>query len=346
MSLWHPKGAELSIESRLKNILRSAANIHRPGRAPDILLFATPRGGSTWLMEIIASQPGMKFYDEPLSPRRNNVALSGVVPNFESIMHDTGDSARIIGFLTELQAGRHRYMNPPPFRRHYRFLTDRIIFKIHEIEHLMVEAQRALGAQVVYLLRHPIATSISRDQTPRLEQLLNCSYHAAVLDNSVRHAEITALARTGSFFERKVISWCFENLVALRRLQPTWLYVSYEELVLNPERSCDLLIDRLGLRDREAMLESFDRPAANIQLSRDETLAALRSPDARRRRHRLVSKWQGKVSDAERGQAAQILGLFDIDAYDASDVLPAERFLHFSDTRAILQSGSLDAAES
>ena len=336
----------MSLRIRFANAVKSIANSHRPGLAPDIFLFATPRGGSTWMMEIIASQPGLKFYDEPLSPRRENVAFSGVVPSWEALMPDTGDPARVIAFLKELQAGRHGYMNPPPFRRNHRYFTNRVVFKIHEIEHLMVEAQRALGAQVVYLLRHPIATSISRDQTPRLEQLLNCSYHAAVLDNSVRHAEITALARTGSFFERKVISWCFENLVALRRPQPTWLYVSYEELVLNPERSCDLLMDRLGLRDREAMLESFDRPAANIQLSRDETLAALRSPDACRRRHRLVSKWQGKVSDAERGQAAQILGLFDIDAYDASDVLPAERFLHFSDTRAILQSGSLDAAES
>jgi hypothetical protein len=336
----------LSIESRLKDGLRTVANVHRPDTAPDILLFATPRGGSTWLMEIIASQPGMKFYDEPLSPRRENVARSGVVPNWEALMHDTGDSVRIIGFLKELQAGRHGYMNPAPFRRHHRFLTSRIVFKIHEIEHLMVEAEQALGAQVVYLLRHPIATSISRDQAPRLEQFLTCRFHTAMLNDPERHAEIIGRARTGSFFERKMISWCYENLVALRRPQASWLYVSYEELVLNPERSCDLLMQRLGLSDREAMLEAFDRPAANIKLSRDETLAALRSPDARRRRHQLVSKWLDKVSDAEREQASVILRLFDIDAYCVRDVLPVDRFLHFAETRAVLQSGLPDATRS
>lgn len=296
-------------------------------------------------MEIIASQPGMKYYDEPLSPRRDNVAQSGVVPDWETLMHDTGDSSKIIGFLQELQRGRHGYMNPPPFRRHHRFLTNRIVFKIHEIEHLMVEAEHALGAHVVYLFRHPVATSLSRDQAPRLDLFLQCSFHAALLGDPARSADIADLARTGSFFERKMISWCFENLFALLRPQPSWLYVSYEELVLNPERSCDLLMQSLGLSDREAMFESFDRPAANIKMSRDETLVALRSPDARRRRYRLVSKWQDKIPTEARVQAGRVLQLFGLDAYDACEILPAARLLHFDDTATILREDAASAAD-
>jgi hypothetical protein len=87
------------------------------------------------------------------------------------------------------------------------------------------------------------------------------------------------------------------------------------------------------------MLEAFDRPAANIRMSHDDTMAALRSPDARRRRHRLATKWMDEVSIEQREQAAEILDLFGIDAYDADHALSAVRFLHFDDTPAILQEG-------
>lgn len=326
----------MNIRRLLANAVKTAANLHRPGSAPDIFLFATPRGGSTWTMEIIASQPGFKFYDEPLSPRRENVALSGVVPSWGALMPDTGNSARIIAFLRELQDGKHGYMNPPPFRRNHRYFTNRIVFKIHEIEHLMADVERKCGGQIVYLLRHPIATSISRELLPRLDLFLKCSHHARLLDDPGAHDRISALAAEGTHYQRAVISWCYENLVALRQPGATWLYVTYEELVLNPERSSKLLMQRLQLTDRTAMLQAFDQPATNIQLSHEHTLAALRTADARRRRHRLVTKWMDQVSEEQRRQSAEVLDLFKIDVYRVDSPIADQRFIHFDDTAHIL----------
>jgi hypothetical protein len=85
-------------------------------------------------------------------------------------------------------------------------------------------------------------------------------------------------------------------------------------------------------------LQAFERPASNIQLSHEETLAALNSPDARQRRHRLVTKWQKAVSSLQCAEAEHVLGLFKVDAYDVRSPLAAARFLHFDDTEAILES--------
>ena len=252
-------------------------------------------------------------------------------------MPDTGDADQIIGFLQGLQAGRYGFMNPTPFRRHHRLFTNRIVFKIHEIEHLMDEITRRCSTQVVYLLRHPIATSISRHVLPRLELFLACQYHTALLNDPVCHAEIVSMAANGNFFQRAIISWCYENLVALRSPGVDWLFVTYEELVLNPERSCDLLMSRLQLSDRTAMLQAFERPAANIELSHEQTLEALHNADARQRRYRLVTKWQDEVSPQQCAQAEQVLALFRVDAYDVRSPLAARRFLHFDDTEAILE---------
>jgi len=330
------RGAGIGLSRRLRLLVKACANIHRRGPLPDIFLFATPRSGSTWLMEIIASQPGIKYYDEPLNPRRENVAYGGLFPDYTTLMPDTGDPERIITYLRELQTGRHRYMNPPPFRRNHRFFTNRIVFKIHEIEHLMDRVAHDCGGQLVYLLRHPIANSISRTVQPRLDLFLDSPYYCELAGDAARIREIRSLAAAGSPLQRAVISWCFENLTAFRTPNTDRLLVTYEELVLNPVKSCDLLMQRLELPHRDTMLASFERPAINIRMSRAETIEAMNSPDAGKKRMRLVSKWQQMVTPEQCGEVARVLDVFGIDAYVASDVLASRRYLLFANTPELL----------
>jgi hypothetical protein len=289
-------------------------------------------------MEIIASQPGIKFFDEPLSPRRANVAYSGLFPNYDALMPGTGDTDLIIGFLRDLQAGRRGHMNPTPFQRNHRFFTHRALFKIHEIEHLMSEVEQRCNISLVYLLRHPIATSISRHTLPRLDLFLSSPYYSELLGNAALLAEVRTLASRGSPLQRAVVSWCYENLIALTQPGQGWLFVTYEELVLNPVRSCELLLSRLDLPDRHAMLSAFERPAANITMSHAETLEAMGSPDARQRRYKLVTKWMNQISERDIADAAQVLSMFRVDAYRASSPLPAPRYLHFDNTPHLLSA--------
>lgn len=326
----------IGLPRRLKLLVKSWANIHRRGARPDIFLFATPRSGSTWLMEIIASQPGFKYYDEPLNPRRENVQFGNLFPDFAVLMPDARQDDRIIAYLRELQAGRHGYMNPAPFRRNHRLFTDRIVFKIHEVEHLMDRAARECGGRLVYLLRHPIANSISRTVQPRLEHFLRSTYHAGLVGDESRRAAIRRLALSGTPLQRAVVSWCYENLETLRHPDESRLVVTYEELVLNPVAACDLLLRRLELDDREAMLASFERPAINIRMSHAATLAAMASADAGQKRIRLVTKWRERIDARQVADTAEVLAAFGIDAYDPAEPLAKPALLHFADTPALL----------
>jgi len=328
----------------IKFALRAAGNVHRKGSHRDIFLFATPRGGSTWLMEILASQPGIKFFDEPLSPRRpyaSRVGLNG----WEQLMPETADTEWILSFLQALQRGEFGLLNPTPFSRNHRFFTDRCVFKIHEIEHLIDTVARRCDAQVVYLLRHPIATSISRNALPRLPLFLTSRHYAQLLGDSADLAEIKHLGETGSHFEKAIVSWCFENIEALRYRRFEGLLVTYEELVLNPERSCDLLIEHFSFTDRAAMWNAFERPAKNIGMSHKQTLDVMHSRDAHARRLGLVTKWRKRVSPEQIEQAANILRLFKIDAYRADEDLAQPSYLLFSDTRELLAADGAQYAE-
>jgi len=330
----------IGLSRRLRLLVKSCANVHRRGARPDVFVFATPRSGSTWLMEIIASQPGFKYYDEPLNPRRENVRYGGLFPDYAALMPDARQDERIIGYLKDLQAGRHGYMNPAPCRRNHRFFTDRIVFKIHEVEHLMDRAARECGGRLVYLLRHPIANSISRTVQPRLEHFLRSDYHAGLVGDAARSSAIRRLALSGSPLQRAVVSWCFENLQTLRHPDDARLVVTYEELVLNPMKASELLIRHLELDDHEAMIASFERPAINIRMSHAETLAAMASADAGEKRIRLVTKWRKRIVPGQVADTAEVLAAFGIDAYDPAQSLAKPALLHFADTPSLLETAT------
>ena len=62
--------SEYSFRDMTKSLVKEAivkiANVHRKGLKKDILVFAGRRSGSTWLMDLLYSQPKMKFCAEPL----------------------------------------------------------------------------------------------------------------------------------------------------------------------------------------------------------------------------------------------------------------------------------------
>jgi hypothetical protein len=61
------------IRQSLSRVVRSVSNRHRPDGRPNVLIFTAPRSGLTWLMELIASQPGFKHCNEPLDLRHPDV---------------------------------------------------------------------------------------------------------------------------------------------------------------------------------------------------------------------------------------------------------------------------------
>jgi hypothetical protein len=324
----------VKLPANVKYALKAVSNIHRQGPDENIFLFATARGGSTWVMEIIASQSGMKYYDEPFNIRRDNVARTGLFPDWASIMPDTGDTDAIVRYLNDLAAGRYRHMNPPPMRRNHRWLTNRVVFKIHELEHLIGTIARRCHGTVLYLLRHPVPTSLSRKTLPRLDLFLGSQYYARLIGRDDRLKAIHHIAATGSPLQRGVVSWCYENIVPLRFPDFEGIFVTYEELVLNPERSANLLSERLKLTDRDALLRAFSQPSANINMSSKQTQTLMTESDERRRLH-LVEKWMGKISPRDEAHVTEILEIFDLDIYRGDRPLPAAPYLHFEDTPAL-----------
>ncbi len=328
----------MQLPSSMKYLIRSFANVHRQGAERDIFLFSTPRSGSTWLMEILASQPGMKYYDEPFNVRRDNVAKAGLFKDYAALMPDSGQDEKILDFLVKLRSNHFRFMNPPPFRKNHRFLTSRIIFKIHELEHMIDSIQEFFNAHVIYLLRHPIPTTLSRFQLPRIDLFVSSSHYRERFLTTEQHSESVKLLRDGSQFQRGILSWCFENLIPMLPADDQdRIVITYEELVLNTARWCDRLCRELDMTDRQGMLASAGEPSTNIELSDAATQRVVANSNRLDSKRFLVTKWADKVTEEQVSQAYDILDLFDFNLYPRGSFLAEDRYLAFQDTAAILE---------
>lgn len=57
----------------VKANLKMLATRHYPGDEPNVFIHSLPRSGSTWLMELILTQPGFLPCNEPLNLRTEAV---------------------------------------------------------------------------------------------------------------------------------------------------------------------------------------------------------------------------------------------------------------------------------
>jgi Sulfotransferase domain len=329
----------LKIKESIGLALRSISNIHRPGNKKDIFLFATARGGSTWMMEILASQPGIKFFDEPVNIRRPNVQRTGVFCDWLDLMPDGRRGEDILQFFLDLQKNRYGFLNPAPFRRNYRPVTNRNVFKLHALEHMINELKDRCHGQVVFLLRHPIPTTLSRYEFPRLDRFLLSCYHRSEYLDDHQVNEAWNLYCKGSKLQRGILSWCFENFIPLRHSdQKDWLVLTYEELLLNPEKLCQTIATSLDLPRVDLMLRAVNTPAANIKMSKQDTFAILNERDEQIRRRNLVTKWKLKVTENEERSCFDILSLFGLDTYQFQRAVAHDRYLYYPDTVKLLSA--------
>ena len=300
--------------------LRSVSNRHRPGTRPNVFVFTTPRSGSTWLMELIQTQPHFKQCNEPLNLRMPGIARRLGISDWESLYQDV-NWPRVRDYFRGLCEGRIRFLNPSPFSEYYRPFTSRLLAKIlHGGEARMTELAEACNARVVLLLRHPIPVSLSREVFPRLEAFLTSDYSRHFSEEEIRFA--WEIVNEGSKLEKGMLDWCLQNAVPLRQAREDWVVLSYEELVLAPEPVLSQLAERLQLEDLGLIESSLLKPSATVRKSDAVTADFLKGPRADDASWWLVTKWREKVGVEEERAAMRILERFGIDQYRFGDVLP------------------------
>ena len=314
---------------QIRKILTSL-NYHRRGEKRDICIFSSPRSGSTWLMEIIYTQPGIVFINEPLGKAKlDYYKLLEIKTRWRyNSLTSTEEQALRLFLQDNRKLGVFRPVNI--FDRNYKFVSNRRVFKIIRANALIEWFAKALNAEIVYLIRHPISQSLScirRGHHPRLYEFVQDEHFCEAYLSQELVDFVRTVEESGSTLHKFITQWCLSNLVPLNRLAENndWLVITYEELVMRPEKILDLLFERLGLEEKEKLLSRVSTPSKVTDSSSNQTRLGIKGGDS----SYLIKKWTANVSDEEAKELFDIVARFDIDAYRAGDFFACSQLLHF-----------------
>lgn len=314
-----------------KTWLKAAITWHFPSDAPPIFLMATPRGGSTWVTEVICRQRGMRYVAEPLNIRSYGVGSALGVLKWEDMWDVTPE--QLEDYFQRLIKGKIRMRDATPFRHvgryGFRFKTERTALKvIHGATYHWQMLEQRLNARVVVVLRHPIATAISREVFPALDRIEESKFFTALSVPQREH--IQKVLKSGTHLEKGVLAWCLHNLPYFRSSACPFV-VTYEELVLAPAVAVKKLCDYCELDDSDAIMDSLNYASVTTRKSDSATQALFEEDDRLKRSLKIVTKWQARVDASDANKAMRSLDIFNMQLYRPDSPLPSEMLLHNSE---------------
>jgi hypothetical protein len=303
------------------------SNFHYQGGKPDIFIFGMPRSGSTYLMEIIASGPRMKFYNEPLTANQPACRQELGVASWHEFNLLANREERYLRYFGRLQQNRIKELNVPFYRSHRRLLTDRIVFKIiHGAEGMVPWFSETFNGAIVLLYRHPVATTLSRGSFPRLPDFLqNPAIRRLFSSAELSYAE--ELIERGSLFEKGVLDWVIQ-LVGMTRpsVDPKWIRICYEDLAIYPKESFEYLREKLDLPPVKDITGLSSKPSRSIFLSDSKTKEFFKENRSDQERRYLVEKWRERASPEDVKRCFEICARFKLNMYDESSSFPRPEY--------------------
>lgn len=307
---------------KIKNQIRPWLSLHLPkGGAPTVLA-SIPRGGSTWIMEVLGALSGTRMIAEPFNVRVSEIRDALEIDNWADLLNASA-RPKLVAYLRNIDNGSISFLNPNPFVQ-WRFLTSRTLFKmIHLPAHISEAIANQMGARFLCLVRHPVPVSLSRKVFPILDDFLQSEYRFEFSESQNELAE--HLIQGGSHLEKGVLAWCLQFEPFLRDADEERLsrLIFYEQCVAETEGVLSSIEVRLAEHFPENIKARALAPSRVLSKSDAQTQTILKSQsDGDARVQHLIARWQGQITDADKSATQTILDAFEVDTYSAADPLP------------------------
>jgi hypothetical protein len=278
-------------------------------------------------MELLYTQPGVKYIDEPLHPgvaRYYRDLRISARYNYITVSPDTGEE--LVRYLRDERATRKygpvRLLDPD-----YKFRTWRRVIKEVRCTPLVPWFSSHSDFRVLYLIRHPLPQAASS-----LRRGHRCSAGDFLADGqfvgeclSIRQVErAKEILRGHDDLSKYVLAWTLENLRPVRTGPNSthWFSLTYEELTWNPAAVLERLAQWLSLDAPERMLGRLQRPSKVTDSSTEATVQGIRDANA----SYLVQKWRGLIGHRDARALLGIPAEFGVDVYPVEGVGPAHRW--------------------
>jgi len=302
----------LKLEKKLYSLRRAAKNIERN---PDdaLLIFSDPRGGSTWLAEVLNTNSNSFIYWEPLSLKhikpvndlgfgwRQHIPVEANWPEAKHLFDDIL-SVKIINEWSTQKIDHPGQLN-----------EDKLpIIKICRGNHLLewLVSQYNFKHKPVYLVRHPLAVVASQMKQGgwsyqfegfKIPQMKFNNYY-------LEHEKFLTELKTKE--QALLATWCITNKDLLVNESPQWMKIYYEELILSPRKEIGRIFNTWNFEipvSIDSMIEKWSSTSINEGQYNPKS--------------QLV-KWKSEFNETQLKKFQRIFDYFEIGEYSADKILP------------------------
>lgn len=276
------------------------------------------------MSELICSEAFVKGVNEPFDIRSSRVRFLLKTSDWVGLYNDQSEKL-ILNYLQNYAKGRFIYgiKNMPPFSREHSFISSKIVFKIlHACEDKVDLISNSFNTKVLFLIRHPIPVTLSREVYPRLN-VLKERFRANLNQN--QNDFIRKTLELDNDFKNGIIDWVLQNYFILNQPSSNINLVTYEQLVQNPEKVIKMIAAEYSI-SLQKMMKNIKRASNTTSKSDFQTINKLKD-SKKYDKEFLLKKWVNKVDDEQKLFVNQTLAVFEIDIYNANNFLPKDSYL-------------------
>lgn len=278
-----------------------------------ILIFSEPRGGSTWLMEILSKLPKTAAIFEPFHSHYGAIDTYTWGNHYDK--NDNWENG-IKGIYDILNANKFDsyQLERSPWNK---ILSARqLVFKCVMATPILpwIVENFKLNYKPIFILRHPLAVASSTlENLYKREEKINVDhkwvptgYNKKLYD---KHSDLFAEDRP--MMEQLIARWCINNHYILQQEQK-WITIHYEQMLLEPQKTLSHIFREWDMAPPKDIFSDIDRPSHS-----DFT------GDFRKDKNEQLLKWINKNTQGDLDRYQHILDRFEIDIYKMHQPLPA-----------------------
>lgn len=286
-----------------------------------ILQYASRRGGSTILAQIIEAEGGVGSIDQPFDlwkpeSDRGKIIAEYLPPKAMSQFFELNDleKKQVEKYLRLIRNGRlQKLSNNPKFKMQ--------VLKIVNAQSLIDVLSELVPSVTVVMLRHPCSQALSvvknkwgTCERPYLEAKDWSSKYL-----SKEQLEFgKKISKEGSYLGRAVLNWCLEWHYCLKYSKQDYIILYYEDMILYPEKFIDTLFSYLEFKNKEKALSVLSTPSRSSSFSNERTLNDIKLGN----KDNLLNNWREGYTIEDLSMAEEILDAFEVKRYSVNSNMP------------------------
>jgi hypothetical protein len=280
-----------------------------------LVVCGDPRGGSTWLSELIGSIPAVSTLWEPLHIVE--------VPEFKALG---------FGWRHHIEAGSEDLQARQLFERLFRgqLLNSWLCMRttaseLHHAKRLQVKFCRAnqllpwlteqfsFERMPIHLVRHPCAVVASQLKYGGWNDVPKQASAEMFRENPLMRKFQMQFEKVDNQIKWLAAMWCACNSVPLNstRSGQSWMTVSYESLLLDPDLELSKIFERWGMEQAQI---------AEVSSRRISKTTLETSPIATGNVHNQLVYWKQVLSEDQVRDVLSMLDLFEVGIYSADEL--------------------------